>query len=170
MMVIRQIVIPAFVLCRVGAGMDRLKRTYRHLRVYLRRFHAGMAQHRLYPPQVGTVLQHLCCHRVTEQVAAPVRNQPGGFHIVADDAGNAVRPQPRHTIQRHEQRLTVWPDQQPWPYMVQVTLYPPQRTFTHRYHAVLLSLTLDDGQRPAVRLTPNRCRQARPQYGDQHTE
>ena len=50
--------------------MDRLKRLYAHLRVYLRALHAPVTQHRLYPPQVRAVLQHLRRHCVTEQVAA----------------------------------------------------------------------------------------------------
>lgn len=49
--------------------MHRLKRPDAHLRVYLRALHPPVAQHRLYPPQVGPVLQHLRRHRMPEQVA-----------------------------------------------------------------------------------------------------
>ena len=139
-------------LCRVGAGMYRLKRTYRHLCIYLRGFNTGMAQHRLYPPKVCAVLQHLRGHRMAEQVTASVRNQPGGFHIVTDGVGDAVWSQPLHAIERHEQRLTVRVNQQLRPDVVQVTLDPPQRALAHRNHPVLFTFALNDGQDAAVRI------------------
>lgn len=84
---ISRYVIQGFPFCRMCAGVNRLKRPDRHLRIDLRGLHAGMTPHRLYPPQICTILQHLCRHRVPEQVAAPVPNQAGGFHIVAAEAG-----------------------------------------------------------------------------------
>ena len=130
--------------------MNRLQRPHRHLRVYLRGFDAGMTQHRLYPAQVRTVLQHLRRHRMPEQVAASVRNQPRGFHMVTDDVSDAVGRQPFHTIKGHEQRLTVRVNQQLRPDVMQVMLYPPQRTLAHRNHPVLLTFTLHDGQDAAT--------------------
>ena len=51
--------------------MYRLQRPHTHLGVDLGAFHAGMAEHCLYPSQICAVLQHLGRHRMAEQVAAP---------------------------------------------------------------------------------------------------
>lgn len=76
--------------------MHRLKRPDAHLRVYLRALHPPVAQHRLYPPQVGPVLQHLRRHRMPEQVTA----------YFVDACGSQIRQHGHRDAARRQDRPT----------------------------------------------------------------
>ena len=106
--------------------MHRLQRPDTHLRIYLRGFNATVAQHRLDPSEVRTVLQHLRRHRVPEQVAAALfyaRRSQVRHHRHRDAAGR----QPRQAVHRQEQRLTVGDAEHRRAHIMQITRQPPQR-------------------------------------------
>ena len=135
--------------------MHRLKRPDAHLRVYLRALHAPVAQHRLYPPQVCPVLQHLRRHRVSELVTASFVDACGS-QVRHYGHRDAARRQARHAVHRQEQRLTVGRDQHLRPHVVQISCQLPQRTLGHRHHLVFLSLTLYDSPRSRCPASPPR--------------
>ena len=70
--------------------VDLLELHYRHIGVYLSRANAHMPQHLLDKVDICAVIQHQCCYRVAEQVAASRLTKVGFLDVFGHSTAKLV--------------------------------------------------------------------------------
>ena len=129
--------------------VDLLQLANAHLCVDLCRLKFRMSKHRLNEPDVGSVLKHQGCHRVTEQVARTAFADVGCIDVLADHLSEAVDGEAFAKV-RQKQRDVAGIDDQPGTDFTQVLLDPADGPFADRDHPILLPFPLTHHDRAAV--------------------